>query len=88
MTAAHDAHRGAELGRARPRHQRVEVEVPAVEPVGALLRRGDRGVGARDLLGALALELGDARAQRLELGALVGRQLGHRFSATLRRLAR
>ena len=45
--------------------------MPALEPVGALLRCGDRGVGARLHLDELVLERGDARAQALELGLLL-----------------
>src|SRR3954451_8248047 len=77
--AARDPDRRAELSGAGASHQGVEVEVPAIEPVGALLRRGDGGVGRGDLLGALLFERRDARPQRLELGELVDR---HRFSAT------
>ena len=72
----------------RRRHQRVEVQVPAVEPVGALLRRGDAPRSRARLLGALALELGDAGAQRLELGSLVVRQLASQVLRHPRGLAR
>ena len=46
--------------------------MPALEPVRALLRRGDRRVGARLHLDQLVLERGDARAQALELRRLLG----------------
>ena len=49
--------RRPQLARPAPAHQRVQVEVPAVEPVAAVLRRGDRRVGARYLLRVPALQL-------------------------------
>src|SRR4051812_48271975 len=80
--AAEQAHARAELGRPWAGHQGVEVEVPTVEPVEAFLQRRNRSIGARNLLGPLALEIPHPRAQRFELGPLVDRQFRHRFSAT------
>ncbi len=48
-----------------------------VEPVDAVLRRGDRGVGALRAVGQLALELGHTRAQPLDLGLRVHGGSGH-----------
>src|SRR4051812_34618065 len=54
---ADDAYASTGLHRTWTCHQGVEVEMPAVEPVNALLKRRDRGVGTCDLLGTLALEV-------------------------------
>ena len=51
-----------ERPRAPARHQGVEVEVQAIEPVGAALGLGERLVGASGALGELGLERLGARA--------------------------
>src|ERR687891_699811 len=75
---------GAQLTGAALSHERVQVEVPAVEPVRLVLGGRERGVGPRLALVLLALELVDAPAQRVELAAgRLGGLHGHgqRFSA-------
>ena len=62
------AQRAAQLRGAGPAHQRVQVEVPAVEPVDALLGLGDDRVRPGLRLHELGLERGHARAQALVLG--------------------
>ena len=69
----------------RPCRTRVGISafrsMPAVEPVRALLRGGDGGLGLRRPLRQLALELRDPRAQALDLGSTRPVATPHRFSA-------
>ncbi len=67
------AQRAAKLVGAAAAHERVQVDAPAIEPVDAVLRGRDRGVGARDELRVLRLEPLDAGAQGLDLRLLRGR---------------
>ena len=44
--------------------------MPALEPIAAVLRGSERGIGALDLLGVLALPRLDLTAQRLNVVGL------------------